>query len=620
MKTLTAIPRFMLSLVFCCAVAWAQDKGYTIQVASVPTEAEAQTVVKGIRARGLEAYWVRAQVPGKGTRYRVRIGRFPTKAQAQHQGEVALRQQLIQEFLVADYDAPKGGTPTRAKVAPPPAKPLPAEQPPKTTVAEAASSPRLEEPAAKAATNAQGEAGAKAEMKADAKMIEPEKPAPTAPTSGRSRWALKSQHAAPESQTAAPPQKEVVRTASNLTPASLETEAPPAGREPKPNPDKSSAPSSAADHPPRIAQPPVADAITDVAIENTKWQVVRQSTPTDKNLRAIYFVDSLTGWAAGDAGAVYRTTDGGRTWKPLLGAASDNISRLQFVDWNTGWMIGEAYGKEGAEPQTVLLSTTNSGRTWQKKALANVLSFYFVDDKRGWAVGKNATLLKTTDGGGEWKRYAGIEKLIGQPVESSAYNFGFADVHFIDAAHGWVVGNFYGRARDHIGGLFMTVDGGATWKRVPLALQSQHTTGRSVPGLLHSVSFTDASTGSVTGEMYDGEGRFFFVAHTKDGGKTWQQYRTPSRATHSTQFLDPTHGWTAAAAPREGAADAVVYDTTVMRTENGGVSWRNDFVARGSQIRGVFFLSPGKGWAVGDRGMILRYEDHSKAQGLGAKN
>ena len=63
----------------------------------------------------------------------------------------------------------------------------------------------------------------------------------------------------------------------------------------------------------------------------------------------------------------------------------------------------------------------------------------------------------------------------------------------------------------------------------------------------------------------------------------------------------------------EGGAEAVVYDTTLMRTDNGGMSWRNDFIARGRRIRGVFFLSPTKGWAVGDRGMILRYEEKSKA-------
>ena len=206
-----------------------------------------------------------------------------------------------------------------------------------------------------------------------------------------------------------------------------------------------------------------------------------------------------------------------------------------------------------------------------------------------------------------------IEKLIGLPIESSNYNFGFSDVHFTDAEHGWVIGNFYGRARSDIGGIFMTSDGGVTWKRVPVTFQTQHNSGRFTSGLLHSIHFTDSNAGSVTGEMYDGDGRFFFALHTRNGGLTWNQLRTPSRATHNSQFLDPANGWTAAFAPREGGAEAVVYDTTLMRTENGGMSWRNDFIARGRRIRGVFFLSPTKGWAVGDRGMILCYEEKSKA-------
>jgi photosystem II stability/assembly factor-like uncharacterized protein len=350
-------------------------------------------------------------------------------------------------------------------------------------------------------------------------------------------------------------------------------------------------------------------------INNDNWKITRRTVETDKNLRAVQFVDSMTGWAAGDGGAVFRTTDGGRSWKPLLSGAAANINFIDFVDWNHGWMLGEAGGKmtDGAEDENVLLLTTNGGRTWTRKSLPNVTKLYFIDSKNGWAVGRNATFLKTTDGGMEWTKVTSIEKLIGLPVESSSYNFGFSDIHFIDAEHGWLIGNFYGRTRSNIGGVFMTSDGGVTWKRIPVDLQTQHVSGRFTPGLLHSVQFTDINTGAVTGEMYDGEGRYFFALHTTNGGKTWDQFRTPSRATHSTQFLDPANGWTAAVAPRDGGAEAAVYDTTLMRTDNGGKSWRSDLIARGRRIRGVFFLSPTKGWAVGDRGMILSYEERPKA-------
>ena len=77
---------------------------------------------------------------------------------------------------------------------------------------------------------------------------------------------------------------------------------------------------------------------------------------------------------------------------------------------------------------------------------------------------------------------------------------------------------------------------------------------------------------------------------------------------HSTQFVDAARGWTAASARRPGSAEAKVYDTIVLRTDNGGKSWVTDFVAKGKQIRDVFFISSTRGWAVGDQGMILRYE------------
>ncbi|MEK7833228.1 MAG: YCF48-related protein, partial [Acidobacteriota bacterium] len=363
---------------------------------------------------------------------------------------------------------------------------------------------------------------------------------------------------------------------------------------------------------PKIVVPPIADALTESALAKSNWRMVRRTAETDKNLRAIHFVDSMTGWAAGDAGAVYRTTDGGRTWRPLLSGVSANINFVFFFDWNHGWMIGDSTSKDD-DGETVLLSTINGGRTWMIQKIPNLLSVHFTDLQNGWAVGRNATLLRTTNGGTDWKPAEEVQAVVGLPVESSNYNFGFRDVQFLDTDHGWLIGNFYGRAQNNIGGLFVTSDSGKTWRRVPLTLETKYVSGRFTPGSLHTVRFTDENTGTVTGEMKDGESRFFFALHTRDGGKTWQQHRTVSRATLSTQFLDPVNGWMAAFAPREGSAEAVVYDTTLMRTDNGGMSWQPDFTAKGSRIRSVFFLSPNKGWAVGDRGMILRYEEKTKA-------
>ncbi len=585
----------------------AQSRSFSIQIASVENEPEAQAIAADLKSKGIEAYLVKSEVPGKGTRFRVRIGKFPTMPVAQAAANKLVNAGSISEFAVMSYEPPLTSLIARREAKKP--KAAPAAEPQTTQLA----APETN----KTETAIPEETKLAAQPIEEARPVETKSEPATAPVKldpANTKEAAKEEvekedvkvetkpETAPESKPEARPE----------TKSEIKTEEKPVEPKPEqpiPQPAIADTGSSAE---PKIAAPLLAEVMTEASLSKTNWRMVRRTVETDKNLRAVHFVDSMTGWAAGDAGAVYRTTDSGRTWKPLLSGVSANINFVNFLDWNHGWMIGDSTSKDD-DGETVLLSTINGGRTWMIQKIPNLLSVHFSDLQNGWAVGRNATVLRTTNGGNDWKPVEEIQSVIGLPVESSNYNFGFRDVYFLDANHGWLIGNFYGRAQSNIGGLFVTADGGNTWKRLPLTMQTQHVSGRFTPGLLHSVRFTDENTGSVTGEMRDGENRFFFALHTRDGGKTWEQHRTPSRATHSTQFLDPTNGWMAAFAPREGSAEAVVYDTSLMRTDNGGQSWQNDFTAKGSRIRSIFFLSPYKGWAVGDRGMILRYEEKTKA-------
>ena len=56
---------------------------YTMQVISVPEEATAEAFAAGLRSRGHRAFVVSAQIEGRGTTYRVRVGPFATNAEAQ---------------------------------------------------------------------------------------------------------------------------------------------------------------------------------------------------------------------------------------------------------------------------------------------------------------------------------------------------------------------------------------------------------------------------------------------------------------------------------------------------------------------------------------------------------
>jgi cell division septation protein DedD len=58
------------------------EGGYQVQVSSFRTEAEADAFEQQLRARGHKAHVQRAEIPGRGTWYRVKIGPFATLLEA----------------------------------------------------------------------------------------------------------------------------------------------------------------------------------------------------------------------------------------------------------------------------------------------------------------------------------------------------------------------------------------------------------------------------------------------------------------------------------------------------------------------------------------------------------
>jgi cell division septation protein DedD len=74
---------------------------YTVQIASFPQMEEAQRMEQSLKSKSLPAFIQKTDLPGKGTWYRVRIGRFTTLEQAKLYGESLKSSELgIEEVLV----------------------------------------------------------------------------------------------------------------------------------------------------------------------------------------------------------------------------------------------------------------------------------------------------------------------------------------------------------------------------------------------------------------------------------------------------------------------------------------------------------------------------------------
>jgi CHAT domain-containing protein/lipopolysaccharide biosynthesis regulator YciM len=87
--------------------AAAQATPYTVQLEATPALETAQDTVKRLRVQGVEAYIVKSRVKGKGTFFRVRVGKFPSLAEANKHGSDIREKGVAREFLVARYEPPQ---------------------------------------------------------------------------------------------------------------------------------------------------------------------------------------------------------------------------------------------------------------------------------------------------------------------------------------------------------------------------------------------------------------------------------------------------------------------------------------------------------------------------------
>ncbi len=79
---------------------FSQSGQYTVQIDSMVNQDAAETKVAQLKSQGLNAYWLKSSVPGQGLRFRVRIGRFPSRAAA-----ISYGTRLKQQSVIADYYA-----------------------------------------------------------------------------------------------------------------------------------------------------------------------------------------------------------------------------------------------------------------------------------------------------------------------------------------------------------------------------------------------------------------------------------------------------------------------------------------------------------------------------------
>ncbi|NWF10829.1 hypothetical protein HX810_24420 [Pseudomonas salomonii] len=146
-----------------------------------------------------------------------------------------------------------------------------------------------------------------------------------------------------------------------------------------------------------------------------------------------------------------------------------------------------------------ILYSDDQGRSWAQAKVPTrqlLTAVYFVDDKHGWAVGHDAQILATTDGGATWA----------QQFQDLKREAPLLDVWFKDAAHGLAVGAY--------GALIETTDGGKTWDDVSDRLDNEDQFH------LNAIASIKGAGLFIVGE----QGSMF---RSRDDGQTWEKLEGP---------------------------------------------------------------------------------------------
>jgi len=366
---------------------------------------------------------------------------------------------------------------------------------------------------------------------------------------------------------------------------------------------------------------------------NTPTPPVR--SPSSFRWTKVQFFDEKNGWGTIEVrvphldpypgSSIVHTADGGLHWHEVFfpsmpgtviaappdGRETDlGVSSATFVSATTVWvaiysLADHLRGKQ--QGQTLLLQTTDAGKTWQKKALFPSVGadhVGFVNAQEGWIFLRGMQnhpgqyiLASTSDGGNTWFTASGLTAI---HVGDSAVNFRFQTL-----CHGW--------ASKSDGGFFTTQDGGKSWKIQSIPVPASFSSWHKGPLLPTFFSEKDGVLPVIYSHVLPKEEyeSVLLIYTTHDGGLSWQNtssalttrlslnlYGDP--AISPIMLLDMQHSLVL---DRNGY-EYQKGDPLLSVTDDGGKHWRslppNQLLARRFDLQQLSFVSKSLGWIVGE--------------------
>lgn len=295
----------------------------------------------------------------------------------------------------------------------------------------------------------------------------------------------------------------------------------------------------------------------------------------DAELTDVDFPDPMHGWAVGDRGAIYATSDGGKHWRLQRAHVECRLGSVQFLDADNGWAAGGDFFPYTHTSRGMLLRTRDGGRSWAEDkglVLPALKRIQFFNPKLGWAFGESSALFPagvfvTDNGGRTWS-----------PIEGRPAN-GWLAADFFDAHAGAIAGREGAVAVIRRRGLTPARTSDFGWRS------------------LNRMKFSHDTIGWLVG---DGG----LVLTTADAGLSWQLPEADPTALAGHDI-----DWHALEVRGERVWIAGAPGSKVLTSDDGGKHWQAFSTDQNLPLFGLAFADNLHGWAVGALGTILATSD-----------
>ncbi|HLW51925.1 MAG TPA: hypothetical protein VKW06_03695 [Candidatus Angelobacter sp.] len=333
-----------------------------------------------------------------------------------------------------------------------------------------------------------------------------------------------------------------------------------------------------------------------------EWEKI--DAGTNASLRGLSVVNVNVVWASGTGGTVIRTVDGGKQWSVITVPSAEKLDfrGIRAFDENNAVIISSGEAEKG---QARIYRTLDGGATW-KQVFEDTRRGIFLDAIAFWnrqhgivlsdPIEGKFVLFTTDDGGATWKQLPPAALPAALPKEGA-----FAASNSCLAVQG-TRNVWFATGGAKVARVFHSADRGQTWS---VAETPMHPANDSSG--IFSLYFEDSHHGSAVGGDYAHPGALLApgLLRTTDGGATW----------HACAGTDQPGVYLSSIASfwGPGKDSEIALGSVGAFIGEGGSAWKKELSENLNSLAVTSYAASGQSpiiWAVGQGGIVMRDRIH----------